>query len=134
MQPPAARVSETQRLLTRDHTRFMTLCAGLLIVAPLLVMWAASQGAMSLSLEALWQSITGTDNTDANLQMKVMWEIRLPRVLMSLITGAGLAISGAVMQGICRNPLADPGLIGVSSGAALFAAVVMVFGLSLIHI
>ena len=128
MQPPAARVSETQRLLTRDHTRFMTLCAGLLIVAPLLVMWAASQGAMSLSLEALWQSITGTDNTDANLQMKVMWEIRLPRVLMSLITGAGLAISGAVMQGICRNPLADPGLIGVSSGAALFAAVVMVFG------
>lgn len=52
----------------------------------------------------------------------ILWEIRAPRILMTMISGAGLAICGAVLQAICRNPLADPGLIGVSSGAALFAA------------
>lgn len=55
------------------------------------------------------------------LERTVMWDIRLPRILMTLLTGAGLAICGVVLQAICRNPLADPGLVGVSSGAALFS-------------
>lgn len=58
-------------------------------------------------------------------------QIRLPRVLLALIIGAGLAVAGAGMQGIVRNPLADPGLIGVSAGAALAAATFIVLGLSL---
>jgi iron complex transport system permease protein len=57
-----------------------------------------------------------------------LWEIRLPRVVLSLITGAGLGVCGAAMQAIFRNPLADPGLIGVSSGAALGAVSVIVLG------
>jgi iron complex transport system permease protein len=48
-----------------------------------------------------------------------MWAIRGPRVVLGLLTGATLAIGGAALQGIFRNALADPGLIGVSSGAAL---------------
>ena len=52
----------------------------------------------------------------------IFWEIRLPRVLLSIIVGAGVSVAGAVIQGLFRNPLADPALIGVSSGAALFAA------------
>ena len=52
-------------------------------------------------------------------QYAVLTEIRLPRVLLGLLLGAALAVSGAAMQGLFRNPLADPGLIGVSSGAAL---------------
>lgn len=56
----------------------------------------------------------------------VLSQIRLPRVLLAGIVGAGLAVSGAAMQGLFRNPLADPGLIGVSSGAALSVAVVIV--------
>lgn len=64
---------------------------------------------------------------DTSLQQdSVVWLIRLPRALMATIIGAGLATSGAAMQGMFRNPLADPGLIGVSSGAALGAVIAIV--------
>jgi iron complex transport system permease protein len=63
-------------------------------------------------------------------QEAIFWMIRLPRVLLGMLVGAGMAVSGALLQGIFRNPLADPGLIGVSSGAALGAVAVIVFGLS----
>ncbi|MBR0560442.1 FecCD family ABC transporter permease [Neokomagataea anthophila] len=56
----------------------------------------------------------------------VLTQIRGPRVFLAVLTGAVLAVSGAVMQGLFRNPLADPGLVGVSSGAALGAALVIV--------
>jgi iron complex transport system permease protein len=55
-------------------------------------------------------------------------EIRLPRLLLGLVVGASLAVSGAVMQGLFRNPLADPGLVGVSAGAGLGAIVAIVLG------
>ncbi len=58
----------------------------------------------------------------------VLLAIRLPRVLLSVVAGMGLAVSGALMQGLFRNPLADPGLVGVSSGAALGAAGAIVLG------
>jgi iron complex transport system permease protein len=54
-------------------------------------------------------------------QMIVFWNFRLPRIFLAIIIGMGLATSGAVLQGLFRNPLIEPGLIGVSSGAALFA-------------
>jgi len=58
----------------------------------------------------------------SELDKAVMSDIRAPRVAMTVLTGAGLAVCGLVLQAICRNPLADPGLIGVSSGAAFFAS------------
>ena len=60
------------------------------------------------------------------LQQSVIFDIRLPRVVMALLAGVGLAVSGCLMQSLFRNPLADPGLVGVSSGAALAAAVTIV--------
>src|SRR6478736_1571432 len=54
-------------------------------------------------------------------QENVLWSIRLPRVILGVLVGAGLAISGASLQGLFRNPLADPTLIGISSGASLCA-------------
>lgn len=62
------------------------------------------------------------------LDQAVVLAIRLPRALLGLAVGAGLAIAGAAMQGLFRNPLADPGLIGVSTGAALGAVFVIVLG------
>lgn len=61
----------------------------------------------------------------------VLWEIRLPRVLMGCQVGAALAVSGAVLQGLFRNPLADPGIVGVSAGASLGAVSAIVLGGSL---
>ena len=67
--------------------------------------------------------ITGTE---AARQELVVMSLRLPRTLMAILVGAGLAIAGAVLQGIFRNPLADPTLVGVSSGAAFAAALTIV--------
>lgn len=61
-------------------------------------------------------------------QQAVLLSIRLPRVVLGILTGAGLAVTGAALQGLFRNPLADPGLVGVSGGAALGAASVIVLG------
>jgi iron complex transport system permease protein len=63
-------------------------------------------------------------------QEAIFWTIRLPRVALGVLAGAALAVSGALLQGVFRNPLADPGLIGVSSGAALGAVAVIVLGIS----
>ena len=64
----------------------------------------------------------------SDIQNTVLTEIRLPRVILSGLAGASLGISGAALQGLFRNPLADPGLIGVSAGAALGATLVIVLG------
>ncbi len=61
-------------------------------------------------------------------QKLILWEVRLPRVLLAAMIGAGLAIAGVALQALFRNPLAEPGLIGVSSSAALGAVFVIVLG------
>jgi iron complex transport system permease protein len=58
----------------------------------------------------------------------ILWEIRLPRLLTGVLVGASLAVGGAVMQGLFRNPLADPGLVGVGAGAGLGAVLAIVLG------
>lgn len=93
---------------------------GILLVAAFL--FATSTGAMPISLVAL------VTDTATELEKMVFLEIRSPRVVLSAFVGATLAVAGASLQGLFRNPLADPGLIGVSSGAALGAVCVIVLG------
>ena len=84
-------------------------------------------GASGTSLwHALFKIVTGAPLTQ--LERVVLWDIRLPRLIMGICVGAALAVSGAVMQGLFRNPLADPGLLGVSAGAGLGAIVAIVLG------
>ena len=87
---------------------------------------ASSMGSYSINL------IEYVSGTSSELQNKVFEQIRSPRVLLAGLVGASLGISGASLQGLFRNPLADPGLIGVSAGAALGAAIVIVLGSSII--
>lgn len=68
------------------------------------------------------------DNAEAEQSLAVISVIRLPRILLANLTGAGLALSGAALQALFRNPLADPGLLGISSGAALGAGAMIVTG------
>jgi iron complex transport system permease protein len=67
---------------------------------------------------------------DANLAATIVTQLRLPRAVLAVEVGAALGISGAVLQGVTRNPLAEPGLLGVSAGAALGAIIAVYFGLA----
>jgi ABC-type Fe3+-siderophore transport system permease subunit len=64
----------------------------------------------------------------SSAQYQIVWRVRLPRVLLAALTGAGLALVGVAMQAMVRNPLADPYLLGVSSGASVGAVSVLAFG------
>ncbi len=68
--------------------------------------------------------------TDERLKDIIFYEIRLPRLLLAILTGATLGLAGAVLQGLLRNPLAEPGIIGVSGGAAFGAVVIIYFNIA----
>ncbi len=72
----------------------------------------------------------GLASPDLSLAGLVVSELRLPRAILAILVGAALGLSGAVLQGLLRNPLAEPGLLGVTSGAAVGAVVAIYFGLS----
>ncbi len=76
-------------------------------------------GVVELGHKAVWQCITQT--CEKSIYETILWEIRFPRVLLGFIAGFGLAIAGALMQNVTRNPLADPYLFGIVSGAGLGA-------------
>ncbi|WP_337064805.1 iron ABC transporter permease [Rouxiella badensis] len=98
---------------------------GLALLLITLAVLAANSGAISVSLPALLRQPFD------NELWQIWMTIRLPRILLAMVVGCGLACSGTVMQGVFRNPLADPGLLGISSGAALFVGLMIVFPLSL---
>ncbi|HWU65239.1 MAG TPA: iron ABC transporter permease [Ensifer sp.] len=88
---------------------------------------AGASDASAFAVAAHWFGL-GTADAISPRDLLIIESIRLPRVVMGLLVGAALAVSGAVMQGIFRNPLADPGLAGVSAGAGLGAALMIVLG------
>lgn len=81
-------------------------------------------GAADTTYPDLWHAIIGRDMGDKALMLR---EIRIPREVGAILVGSAFAVSGAVMQGVTRNPLADPGLLGLSSGAYLALAVGIAF-------
>jgi len=96
------------------------------------LVFALQAGAMSVSLGDLYTYFSGNESRmseDAVLSVKVFATLRAPRIVLALIIGASLALSGAVLQGLFRNPLVDPGLIGISSMASMFAAFSIVLGI-----
>ena len=103
------------------------LALGLLTAALVLAALAATaNGAVAIPLRELPSLIWGAATPENALWRNVLIDIRLPRVLFAMVTGAGLAISGAAMQALFRNPLAEPGLIGISAGGALGAVAAIV--------
>ncbi|USU04071.1 iron ABC transporter permease [Sphingomonadaceae bacterium OTU29LAMAA1] len=92
----------------------------------LLLVGVVIVAALSVASGKVWVPLDAW--TAADPRSIIMVELRLPRTLLALLVGAALGLSGAVMQGYLRNPLADPGLFGVSSGAALGAVLALYFG------
>ena len=83
-------------------------------------------GSTPLSLARVLQGLIGSGDAADTL---VIWQIRLPRALTALLVGMSLGISGAALQGLLRNPLAEPGILGVSATASLFATFTLYYGL-----
>lgn len=97
----------------------------LALILPLSMLLALGSGAVNLAPGEAWRALLGQADAQANL---IVQQLRLPRVLLAAMTGATLAVSGAAMQGLFRNPLADPSLIGVTAGASLGASLLIVLG------
>lgn len=87
---------------------------------------AISVGTVSIPLSVLWDALRGVGET---MPVMVLWTLRIPRVALAILVGAGLGMSGAALQGTMRNPLAEPYLLGVSGGAAVGAVIGLMFGL-----
>lgn len=100
---------------------------GLCVLVVLVSLVALGSGATGVPLHRVLSVLTAPAAQPAGDALIIL-QVRLPRVLLGLLIGAALACSGALMQGLFRNPLADPGLVGVSAGAALAAAATIVVG------
>lgn len=83
-----------------------------------------SYGDYSMSIADVVKTLFG--NGDATQNM-VIWELRLPRIIIALLVGMGFGVAGAMLQGLTRNPLADPGIIGINQGAAVTAVALLVW-------
>ena len=133
------------RLRTQEHKPILksqrrgpALLMGLLVLLVFIAIVSVGIGAVQISpvqtISILLSKIgVETDAAFTPLQENVLMQIRLPRVVLGLLIGAALGVAGTAIQGLFRNPLADPALIGISSGAAFFAAMMIVFSGSVLH-
>ncbi|MBD7970131.1 iron ABC transporter permease [Paenibacillus gallinarum] len=92
------------------------------LILLIIIILAIGIGSVRLSPAEVLQTLTGSGSEQWNT---ILWNIRIPRVILALIIGANLAVSGALLQAVMHNPLADPGLTGVSSGAAVTVLFIM---------
>lgn len=106
---------------------------GVLAVA---ILWGLSVGTVQFSLSQIFNIVMNQfssplaiDDPMNGPEQIIIWLLRMPRLLMAAIIGAGLAVSGVIMQAIVKNPLADPYILGISSGASLGATVAILFGI-----
>ena len=107
--------------------------AGVLLAS---IVVAVTIGPAEIRVDEVWAAILSHlglgESPLSALRDGIVWELRLPRILTAAAVGAGLAVSGAVMQALTRNPLADPYLLGLSSGASLGAVSVLLLGASIL--
>jgi iron complex transport system permease protein len=133
MRPAALRSAQSKARPDGDRSflaRGVIVLLGLALLATMLFsLTAGASDASVISVISALMPGTAKANTALSLRDSIIiYDIRLPRVILGAMVGASLAVSGAVMQGLFRNPLADPGIVGVSAGAGLGAVSVIVLG------
>jgi iron complex transport system permease protein len=94
-----------------------------LVALVVALFWGIRVGAVPFSVYDIWNVFIAPASNEA---YQIIYNIRVPRVLVGALTGINLALAGCILQGVLRNPLADPGIIGVSAGAGLAAMSVMI--------
>lgn len=108
-----------------SHRSPFVLLLSLLVLVPLSVLVAVALGSESLAWQTVWQALASKLNLAAppeETAVLIVWSLRLPRVLLALIVGGGLSVVGVAMQALVRNPLAEPYILGLSSGASAGAS------------
>jgi iron complex transport system permease protein len=113
--------------VTSHAPKDFALCTILMCAIAVALFGAIAIGSTPLPLDRVFASLTGAGTQGDAI---VVWSIRFPRALAALLTGAALGMAGAAMQGLLRNPLAEPGVLGVSASASLFATFTIYFGLA----
>lgn len=119
------------------RTKITVLATGLVIALFVLLILSAANGQLKLPAGEVLSSLLhklglgGSPVTSHPQGESALWTIRFPRVILACLVGAALAVAGAIMQGVFGNPLADPGVVGVSSGAAAAACTAMVFNIAI---
>lgn len=106
----------------RSKKRNLVMFLGLILLIAVLFI-SMIIGTANTSFSDLYNVFIGVQNTES---YRILYHIRIPRVLTAMFAGINLAIAGSILQGVLKNPLADPGIIGVSAGAGLAAMVVMI--------
>ncbi|MEW6374759.1 MAG: iron chelate uptake ABC transporter family permease subunit [Thermodesulfobacteriota bacterium] len=103
------------------------------ILLILVILFSVTIGSVKVqplrSITILFQSLLGLKETETETERTIILSLRFPRALLAGLVGAGLSVSGAIFQALLRNPLADPYILGVSSGAAVGAIVAILMGL-----
>jgi len=125
----------THRHREGDRTALaLIVLTGLVIAALFAFAFSITTGASNASIVDVIRgmAIGGADDMLSSRDRIIIFDIRLPRAILGFLIGGGLAVSGAVMQGLFRNPLADPGLIGVSAGSSLGAVAMIVLSGSIL--
>lgn len=106
----------------------MWLLAGTVV---LLFLLNLSLGSVSIPLRSIWNILWGWDGDESFIWHNIIWKSRMPQALTATVAGAGLSVSGLQMQTVFRNPLAGPSVLGISSGASLGVAFVVLLSGSL---
>lgn len=112
-------------MIMKTHTKAKTVTVFALTAVIILIMFfiAINTGGLSVSVEQLFRGLF----LEYDKTVAIILELRFPRIIVALLGGALMAVSGVLMQAVMKNPLADPGIIGITSGAALVAVVVSAF-------
>ncbi|MDK8797187.1 iron ABC transporter permease [Corynebacterium sp. MSK044] len=112
----------------KRRTRRIVLFCVMAVLLTATCIYSITVGQYELDLGELWPILTAGPMAATDLDSSVIWQIRLPRLVLGLFVGAALGLGGALMQAVFSNPLAEPSIIGVTSGAGVGAAFAIVFG------
>ena len=120
------------------ETGYLFICLLLVAILLLAFLWALSIGTVKLPLAQIYTVIVDQLQSDLSVEAAgrgaahdIVWLLRLPRLVLAAAVGCGLACCGVIMQAIVKNPLADPYILGISSGASLGATAAILLGIGM---
>lgn len=115
---------------------YLIICAGMIVALVIALFWAMSIGTVKLPMDSIYntvmeQLVSGQpiEGADYGPVHDIIWLLRLPRLVLAALVGMGLSVCGVIMQAVVKNPLADPYILGISSGASLGATAAILLGI-----